>query len=48
MNAVIYALFSFAAAYIQSPWGAGQFRPAVVIPALFATVFGPMSGGVGI
>lgn len=47
MNAVLYAIFSFATAYIQSPWGAGQFRPAVVIPALFSTVFGPIPGGIG-
>ncbi|MGB9756838.1 MAG: ECF transporter S component, partial [Candidatus Bathyarchaeales archaeon] len=32
---------------IQSPWGMGQFRPAVIIPAFFATIFGPWTGGVG-
>jgi hypothetical protein len=47
MNAVLYAILSFATAYIQSPLGSGQFRPAVVIPALFASVFGPLSGGIG-
>jgi len=47
MNTVLYAVLSFATAYVESPWGAGQFRPAVVIPALFATIFGPMPGGVG-
>jgi len=47
MNTVLYAILSYATAYIQSPWGSGQFRPAVVIPALFATVFGPMPGGIG-
>ena len=47
MNAVLYAIFSFATAYIPSPWGAGQFRPAVIIPAFFATIFGPICGGFG-
>ncbi len=45
--AALYAIGSYATAYIQSPWGMGQFRPAVVIPALFATIFGPWVGGVG-
>lgn len=45
--AVLYAVGSFATAYIQSPWGFGQFRPAVVIPAVFAAVFGPWPAGVG-
>lgn len=43
----LYATGSYATAYIPSPWGFGQFRPAVVIPAFFAVIFGPMSGGVG-
>lgn len=47
MNTVLYAVLSYATAYIQSPWGSGQFRPAVVVPALFATIFGPMPGGLG-
>jgi len=47
MNAVLYAIFSYITAYIPSPWGAGQFRPAVIVPAFFATIFGPLSGGVG-
>jgi hypothetical protein len=47
MNAVLYAVFSYATAYIPSPWGVGQFRPAVVIPSFFATIFGPLCGGVG-
>ncbi len=45
--AALYAMGSYATAYIQSPWGMGQFRPAVVIPALFATIFGPWVGGIG-
>ncbi|MEM3462875.1 MAG: ECF transporter S component [Candidatus Bathyarchaeia archaeon] len=45
--AALYAIGSYATSYIQSPWGMGQFRPAVVIPALFATIFGPWVGGIG-
>jgi len=28
------------------PWGFGQFRPVVIIPAFFATIFGPLPIGV--
>jgi len=45
--AVLYAIGSYLTAYMHSPWGAGQFRPAVVIPAVFATLFGPFIGGLG-
>ena len=45
--AALYALGALATAYIESPWGRGQFRPAVVIPMFFATIFGPIVGGVG-
>jgi len=45
--ASLYAVGSYATAYIPSPWGFGQFRPAVVIPALFATIFGPMPAAIG-
>jgi MFS family permease len=47
MCAALYAVGSFATAYIPSPWGFGQFRPAVVIPAFFAAIFGPMPAGIG-
>ncbi len=43
----LYAVGSYLTAYIPSPWGVGQFRPAVIIPAFFAVIFGPMTGGVG-
>ncbi len=45
--AVLYAMGSLLTTYIHSPWGAGQFRPAVVIPAVLSTLFGPMVGGLG-
>ncbi|MGD6934139.1 MAG: ECF transporter S component [Candidatus Bathyarchaeia archaeon] len=47
LNAALYAVGSLTTAYIPSPWGMGQFRPAVVIPSFFATVFGPWAGGLG-
>ncbi len=45
--AVLYAIGSYLTAFISSPWGSGQFRPAVVIPAVFSTLFGPLVGGLG-
>ena len=47
MCAALYAVGSYVTAYIPSPWGAGQFRPAVVIPSFFAVVFGPLPAGLG-
>ncbi|MFB3888154.1 MAG: ECF transporter S component [Candidatus Bathyarchaeia archaeon] len=47
LNAALYAVSSFTTAYIPSPWGVGQFRPAVVIPAFFSVIFGPWAGGIG-
>lgn len=47
MCAGLYALGSYLTAYIPSPWGFGQFRPAVVIPSFFAAVFGPLPAAVG-
>jgi len=43
----LYAVGCFATAYIPSPWGMGQFRPAVVIPAFFAIIFGPLPAATG-
>lgn len=45
-NAVLYWIFSYLTSSITL-LGIAQFRPAVVIPALFATLFGPWVGGVG-
>ncbi|MEM2518254.1 MAG: ECF transporter S component [Candidatus Bathyarchaeia archaeon] len=46
VNASLYAVGSYLTAYIPTPWIV-QLRPAVVIPAVFAVVFGPLVGGVG-
>ncbi|MCI4439365.1 hypothetical protein JHC27_05930 [archaeon] len=37
--AVLYAAGAYATSYIESPWGMGQFRPAILIPLTFATLF---------
>jgi energy-coupling factor transport system substrate-specific component len=47
MCAALYAIGAYVTAYIPSPWGFGQFRPAVVIPAFFAAIFGPWAAAVG-
>ena len=46
LNAGLYALGSYLTAYIPTPWLV-QLRPAVVIPAVFAVLFGPLAGGLG-
>ncbi len=46
MCAALYAVGAYLTAYIESPWGMGQFRPAVVIPLLFST-FNPWIGAIG-
>jgi len=47
MCAALYAIGCYVTAYIPSPWGFGQFRPAVVIPAFFAAIFGPFPAALG-
>jgi len=47
MCAALYAVGSYTTAYIPSPWGIGQFRPAVVVPSFFATIFGPLPAAIG-
>jgi len=47
MCAALYEAGCLLTAYIQSPWGFGQFRPAVIIPAVFAVVFGPWPAALG-
>lgn len=47
MCAALYAAGAYATSFITSPWGSGQFRPAVVIPGVFSVIFGPLPAGVG-
>jgi len=44
--ATLYAAGAYLTAYIESPWGMGQFRPAIIIPLLFST-FNPWIGAIG-
>lgn len=45
--ATLYAVGAYSTAYIESPWGRGQFRPAIVIPLVFATLFDWTTGAFG-
>jgi uncharacterized membrane protein len=45
LGAALYAVGAYATSYVQSPWGMGQFRPAVIVPSVFAVLFGPLVGG---
>jgi len=47
INAALYAVAIAATSPIPTPWGVGNFRPGVVIPAFFSVVFGPFVGGIG-
>lgn len=47
LSASLYAVGSYITSYIESPWGIGQFRPAVVIPFFFAIAYGPVIGSLG-
>ncbi len=47
ISAALYAVAVALTASIPTPWGVGQFRPGVLIPAFFALVYGPLVGGVG-
>lgn len=45
--AALYAIGSYLTCYLVSPFGRGQFRPAVVLPAIFSIIYGPEAGGLG-
>jgi len=47
VSAALYTVAITVTSFIPTPWGVGQFRPGVVIPAFFTIVFGPLVGGVG-
>jgi hypothetical protein len=47
MCAALYAVVNGITAPIGTPWGVGQFRPGVVVPAIFAITSGTMVGAVG-
>jgi len=45
--AALYAIVNILTSPIRTPWGVGEFRPGVVIPAFYAIVFGPIPAAVG-
>ncbi|MEM2153766.1 MAG: hypothetical protein QXY76_02550 [Nitrososphaeria archaeon] len=45
--ATLYASLIALTATIPTPWGVGHFRPAVIIPALFALIAGPWTAAFG-
>jgi hypothetical protein len=45
--AALYAIVNIATSFIQTPFGVGEFRPGVVIPAFFAITAGPLPAALG-
>jgi hypothetical protein len=45
--AALYAVAIAATAFVPTPWGVGQFRPGVVVPAIYAFIGGPIEAGLG-
>ena len=45
--AALYVVAIIVTAPIPTPWGVGQFRPGVVIPAFFAVISGPYVAAIG-
>ena len=45
--AALYAIVNIATSFIQTPFGIGEFRPGVVIPAFFAITAGPIPAALG-
>ncbi len=47
VSAALYAAAIAVTSPIPTPWGVGNFRPGVLVPAFFAVVCGPIVGGTG-
>lgn len=47
ISAALYAAAVAATSFIPTPWGVGNFRPGVLIPAFFTIVYGPLIGAAG-
>ena len=45
--AALYAIVNIISSPIRTPWGVGEFRPGVVIPAFYALIFGPLPAALG-
>ena len=47
ISAALYAVAIAVTSFVPTPWGVGNFRPGVLIPAFFSIVYGPLIGGAG-
>jgi len=47
ISAALYAVAIAVTSFVPTPWGVGNFRPGVLIPAFFSVVYGPLIGGAG-
>ena len=45
--AALYAIVNAATSFVTTPFGLGEFRPGVVIPAFFAITAGPLPAALG-
>jgi uncharacterized membrane protein len=45
--AALYAICNILTSPIHTPWGIGEFRPGVIIPAFYAIIFGPIPAALG-
>src|ERR1700758_5061278 len=45
--AALFAIVNILTSPIHTPWGVGEFRPGVVIPAFYALIFGPIPAALG-
>ena len=45
--AALFAAVNAATSFVPTPFGVGEFRPGVVIPAFFAMVSGPLPAAIG-
>jgi len=45
--AALYAVAIAVTAFVPTPWGVGQFRPGVVVPAIYAFIGEPIEAGLG-
>lgn len=45
--AALYAMVNALTSFISTPFGIGEFRPGVIVPAFFALVAGPIPAAIG-
>lgn len=47
MCAALYAMVNALTSFVSTPFGIGEFRPGVIVPAFFALVVGPIPAAIG-